>query len=105
LTSIQQGNTSIKETNAAILAMIRTHGLPANPAPSQQPLGAPTQGANPQGPSAPVYFTFGAPAQVPLPQGAPAPLQHQFGAPNVGFQLPSQPAPESYPQGPSAPNS
>ncbi len=93
LTSIQQSNASIKETNAAVLAMFRAQGLPANPAPGQQPLGPPNQGTNPQGPSAPVYFTFGAPAQNPLPQGAPAPLRHQFGAPAQG----------PLPQGPPAP--
>jgi hypothetical protein len=33
LTSIQQSNASIQETNAAILAMFCTQGMPDNPAP------------------------------------------------------------------------
>ncbi len=94
LTSIQQSNASIKETNAAILAMFRTQVMPDNPANGLQPLGPPAQGTNPHGPSAPGYVSFGAPVQGQHPQGSSAPGYVSFGAPVQG-QLPHRaPAPQ-----------
>jgi hypothetical protein len=106
LTSIQQSNASGNSGDQCGHPRHVLHqGMPDNPAPGQQPLGAPTQGTHPHGPPAPGYFSFGAPVQGQPPQGALVPHQYQFGAPILGPYPQGPSAPESYPPGPSAPGS